>query len=162
MTRDDVPPEEDTDTPDHLHTREVEDIATEMADDEPPAEDIMPMLASVLLDGGETSDTASFAVWAGMSGPLPPPWILEGYNETIPDGANRIMTMAEMGQTAMIADRQEQRRAERRGQIFAFLCVLAILGTGIVLMAIGQVLAGLLLSVPGLAAVVIAFVRVRT
>ena len=97
-----------------------------------------------------------------MSGPLPPPWILEGYNQTIPNGANRIMTMAERGQTAMISDRQEQRRAERRGQIFAFLCVLAILGTGIALMAIGQVLAGLLLSAPGLAAVVIAFVRVRT
>ena len=62
MTMDDVPPEEDTDTPDHLHTSEVEDIATEMPDNEPLAEDIMPMLASALLDGGETAHTASFAV----------------------------------------------------------------------------------------------------
>ena len=112
MTIDDVRPEENADTVDHPYNREVEDIATEMADDEPLAEDIMPMLASALLDGGETSDTASFAVSAGMSGPPPPPWILEGYNQTTSDGANRIMTMAERGQTAMIADCQEQRRAE--------------------------------------------------
>ena len=87
--------------------------------------------------------------------------MLEEYNQTISDGANRIMSMAERGQTAMIADRAEQRRAERRAQIFAFICVLAILGTGIVLMAIGRVVAGLLLSCPGLAAVVYAFVRAR-
>ena len=120
---DDVPPEENTGTADHLHNREVEDITTKMPDHEPLAEDIMPMLASALLDGGETSDTASLAVSAGMSGPLPPPWILEGYNQTIPNGANRIMTMAEKGQTALIADRQEQRRAERRGQIRPRSCL---------------------------------------
>ena len=41
-----------------------------------------------------------------MSGPLPPPGILDAYNQTIPDGANRIMAMAEEQQDAIIADRQ--------------------------------------------------------
>ena len=97
-----------------------------------------------------------------MSGPLPPPGVLDAYNQTIPDGANRIMAMAEKQQDAIIADRREQRQAERRAQMFAFISVLAILSTGIVLMAIGQVLVGLLLSSPGLAAVVLAFIRSRS
>ena len=158
---DDIADRESNDTIDRMHSPGTEDVDTQKGDSDPLSDDIIPTLASALLSSGETLDIANFAVSAGMSGPLPPPWILEGYNETIPDGANRIMTMAETGQAAMIADRKEQRRAERRAQIFAFICVLAILGTGIVLMVIGQVVAGLLLSCPGLAAVVYAFVRVR-
>ena len=113
MTTDDIPATESTDANDHVHTSDAESVDTEM-DDVSLSNDIIPLLASALLNGGETSDAIGFAVSAGMSGPLPPPWILEGYNETIPGGADRIMTMAEKGQAAMIADRKEQRQAERR------------------------------------------------
>lgn len=129
---------------------------------EPPPDEILALLSSILSTAEEASDSASLAVWtSGMSGPLPPPWILKEYDQTITDGANRIMAMAEKAQAAMIADGENQRKAERRAQIFAFICVLSILGTGIVLMVIGQVVAGLLLSCPGLAAVVYAFLRSR-
>src|SRR5689334_10136460 len=43
---------------------------------------------------------AAFAVQSeSFSGPIPPPALLERYNDIIPDGANRIMQMAEQQST---------------------------------------------------------------
>lgn len=71
------------------------------------------------------------------------------------------MAMAETYQEAVIADRREHRRAERRGQYLAFICVLAILLTGIVLALSDQEILGTSLSGACLAALVYAFVRGR-
>jgi uncharacterized membrane protein len=71
-----------------------------------------------------------------FSGPLPPPEMLARYNEALPDGADRIVKMAE--------DQSSHRRMmESRGQIFAFvLALVAILG-GIYLIAEGRSVEGL-------------------
>ena len=71
------------------------------------------------------------------------------------------MSLSDKAQTAQIEDRREGRRAERRGQYFAFVCVLAVPLTGIGFAAVGGTAAGLSFSGFGLAAVVIAFVRGR-
>ena len=133
----------------------------ERQDVDPGPDDILRQLSSALLDGGEASDTVSLALLAGMSGPLPPPQMLRDYDHTIPEGANRIMVMAETAQAALISDRQESRRAERRGQFFAFICVLATLVTGIILAVVGREILGFSFSGVGLAAMVYAFVRGR-
>jgi len=90
-------------------------------------------------------------------GPIPPPQILAAFNDIIPDGADRIMRMAEKDQdhkTAMQIKMVEvQDSASRRehseiigGQIFAFiLCALALVG-GIYLISIGYLVPGFLLS----------------
>lgn len=161
MTTEDVPSGGGNDSQDIGYEGEGASVGSGTPEHEPSTEDIMSMVAREVLKAGEAHDMASLAVWTGMSGPLPPPWILEEYDRTISDGANRIMAMAERSQAATIADQEAQRRTERLSQFFAFICVLAILGTGITLMVVGQVLAGLLLSSPGLAAVVYAFVRSR-
>ncbi len=69
-------------------------------------------------------------------GPLPPPEMLAQYNEALPDGADRIVTMAEK-------QADHRRRVESRGQIFGFsIAMTAILG-GIGLIADGRSAEGL-------------------
>lgn len=92
---------------------------------------------------------------SAFQGPLPPPEMLERYNHVVPNGADRIVAMAE-GQL-----RHRQRlestvvdgnvNAQKRGQIFAFtLGLIAIIG-GIVLIALNK-------NAQGLAAIITAFV----
>jgi uncharacterized membrane protein len=52
-----------------------------------------------------------------FSGPLPPPGMLARYNDALPDGADRIVKMAE-------DQSSHRRRMESRGQIFAFVLAL--------------------------------------
>jgi uncharacterized membrane protein len=70
-----------------------------------------------------------------FSGPLPPPEILKGYNEIIPNGADRIVTMAEkqsdhrmeLEKTAI----KEQLKQSGRGQKYGlFIGVFGILVAG--------------------------------
>ena len=71
------------------------------------------------------------------------------------------MSMAETALSAQIEDRKEGRKAERRGQFFAFVCVLAVLATGLILTTVGREPAGVSISAFGLAAMVYGFVRGR-
>jgi uncharacterized membrane protein len=65
---------------------------------------------------------------AAFSGPLPPPEILARYNDALPDGADRIVKLAE-------EQSKHRRLMESRGQVFAFtLALVAILaGVGLIL-----------------------------
>lgn len=56
-----------------------------------PPPNISPSLRSPQTQGGSIQVTQATA----FSGPIPPPDLLQHYNEVIPDGANRIVTMAE-------------------------------------------------------------------
>ena len=75
-----------------------------------------------------------------ISGPLPTPDILLGYDEVLPGAAERIMRMAEKEQAMVEGDRASAREVEgiavraaaadnRRGQVFGFLVALAAFGT---------------------------------
>lgn len=67
------------------------------------------------------------------SGPLPPPAALEHFDRIIPNGASRILAMAETEQThrvametaALDAEIADQRRGQWLGASVAILCVLA-------------------------------------
>ena len=97
---------------------------------------------------------------SSFSGPIPPPGILEKYNEIIPNGAERIMAMAEK----QSAHREwlEKRvvdggvRSQTRGAWFAFIIAILATSGGICLIYQGKSVAGLttiLGSVAGLVGV---------
>lgn len=72
-----------------------------------------------------------------FSGPLPPPDLLAGYNAALPDGAARIVRLAE-------EQAAHRRRLEARGQVLLFsFAVLALVG-GVVLIALGKSAEGLI------------------
>jgi uncharacterized membrane protein len=87
-----------------------------------------------------------------FSGPLPPPNLLKQYNEVVPNGAERLMKMAETQQ----AHRQELEKtvvhgnveAESRGQWMGLFISIAVIAAGTYLAAIGrQVTGGILVGV---------------
>lgn len=87
-----------------------------------------------------------------FSGPLPPPQLLGQYNDVIPNGAERLMKMAEVQQN----HRQELEKAvingnvkaESRGQWMGLVVSVAVIGAGTYLAAIGrQITGGILVGV---------------
>jgi uncharacterized membrane protein len=71
-----------------------------------------------------------------FSGPLPPPDVLAGYNDAVPNGADRIVKLAE-------EQAAHRRHLESRGQLLLFaFAVIALVG-GIVLIALGESAGGL-------------------
>ena len=158
MTRD--PAENDANEPEEPPSDESAVAQVTPQEIDPDIADVVRQVASAINESTGVSVSSELSVLS-RSGPLPPPEMLHEYNEMIPDGANRIMLMAEKAQAAHISDRQESRRAERRGQLLAFACVLSVLATGLLLAAVGQGIESLTVSVSGLAAMVYAFVRGR-
>lgn len=76
------------------------------------------------------------AVRIEFSGPLPHPQVLAQYNEALPNGAERIMQMTE-------SELRHRQGMEHRGQFFAFVIAVAALLGGIVLIALGRSVEGL-------------------
>jgi uncharacterized membrane protein len=90
---------------------------------------------------------ASFTQAVSFSGPLPPPEVLAKYSDIIPNGAERIMAMAERQSThretleTKVIDSNIKNQA--RGTLFAFiLCLVTMLG-GLGLIALGKDIGGL-------------------
>ena len=84
---------------------------------------------------------------ASFAGPLPPPSLLAKYNDIIPNGAERIMAMAE--RQSEHREKLESRvvngnvASQTRGSWFAFiLCLVAVCG-GLYLIATGKSVSGL-------------------
>jgi uncharacterized membrane protein len=81
-----------------------------------------------------------------FSGPLPPPQILEGYNNAFAGCAERVVAMAER----QSAHRQHLEKAvvegntaaQSRGQWFAFILALIVVSGGVYLLANGKSLEG--------------------
>lgn len=95
-----------------------------------------------------------------FQGPIPPPQLLEQYSKVIPNGAERIMAMAESQQkhrqslesVVVLANVA----AQSRGQVFAFLLAAVAISGGIWLIANDKNAAGLtsmISAVAGLLAV---------
>lgn len=108
-----------------------------------------------------------------FSGPLPPPEILQRYNQVLPSAAERILAMAEAQSVhrkelerriaeAEIEDVRAQRRETRLGQVCGAMIVLAGLGAGTYAAVQGAELSGVIVAVAGLGAIVTAFVLGRT
>lgn len=97
-------------------------------------------------------------------GPIPAPQTLAAFNEIIPNGADRIMQMAEKEQAhehdtqaKIIETRDAASKREHTeilvGQICAFILCASALGGGVYLMSINHMISGGLLSGAALAGV---------
>lgn len=85
-----------------------------------------------------------------FSGPLPPPEMLDQYNQVEPGAANRILRMAEKEQSHR-HDRESEAVAgeiakDRRGQNYALLVSMTIILGSIGLIAIGEQIYGTVLA----------------
>ena len=76
------------------------------------------------------------------SGPLPHPELLKGYDEVIPNGADRIMKMAEKEQSERLARQELSLKAsvksKNRGQIMAFALAILILAIFVAMVYAGH------------------------
>jgi uncharacterized membrane protein len=112
--------------------------------------------------GSPTPDPASpgapgFVVEAEHRGPLPPPEMLNDYNNVLPGLAERIVRMAESEQKHMHQVQRWYVASHFTGQAAAFLIALAGLVVGGLLIDAGHNIAGLATLFGGLAPVVGAF-----
>jgi uncharacterized membrane protein len=105
-------------------------------------------------------------------GPLPPPEDLERYARVVPDGADRIMRLAEAraahdqqlerdALAANIAALAEELRLQRRGQNLALAIGLPTLAGSVATALAGQEAAAVTLAATSLVGVVAAFLGVR-
>jgi uncharacterized membrane protein len=96
------------------------------------------------------------------SGPLPPPNALERYNAIIPNGAERIMVMAEEQSKHRRALETKALNTDSRnsllGVIFAFILGLTTIATGGIVVLKGQPWPGTIIGSAGLVGLVSAFI----
>lgn len=105
-------------------------------------------------------------------GPLPDPETLQRYNDLLPGLAERIVAMAEAEQNERF--RQEDHRheesmlisrrafrAERLGQIFAFLALLVLASAAVASVVLGAPSVGVALATATIGGVVASFLRAR-
>ncbi|WP_299290062.1 DUF2335 domain-containing protein [uncultured Mucilaginibacter sp.] len=106
------------------------------------------------------------------SGPLPDPEDIIKYDSVIPNGADRMMVMAEKSQ--LMAEKEQDfkhRRVENLdkrklnqsglGQIFGFIISVLVIGGGIYLLSIGQSIAGFAAIITPIAGIIAAFVYTK-
>jgi uncharacterized membrane protein len=113
-------------------------------------------------DGGTIR---KFTAMQQFSGPLPPPEILNKYNDVIPNGAERIMVMAEKQQNHRISLEKfvlekDARRADL-GLILGFILALLVAGGGVWVVLMGKDIAGLSMIFIPLATLVGTFINAQ-
>ena len=118
-------------------------------------------------------DPKGVLVSQSWEGPLPPPGILKGYEETCPGAADRLIRMAEeqgehrrrMEDWALDAQREGMRSefAEARlGQVFAFAISALFLSCGTFAALHGQPWVGTIFGAFGIGGIVTTFIKGRT
>src|SRR5271166_6856833 len=87
------------------------------------------------------------ATMQAFSGPLPPPAVLAQYNETVPNGAERIVAMAEKQQEHRLEIEHSVIHGnsldQRLGLIFGFIVMMSAVGVGFWCVVHGKDTAGL-------------------
>jgi len=99
------------------------------------------------------------------SGPLPPSDELAAYNRLIPDGANRVLTMAEKQQDHRISIEKvainSQHKQGERGQIFALIIACVAIMSAVAVTLLGHETAGVVLGGSTVVSLVAVFVTGR-
>ncbi|MCC7352446.1 MAG: DUF2335 domain-containing protein [Anaerolineae bacterium] len=117
-------------------------------------------------EAGKSSSKKLIAVEAhSFSGPIPPPEILAQYGQIIPDGADRILKLAEkQAEHRMYLEKtviESDVRRSDRGLILGFFIVLALGVGGLILVGIGRSAEGLAAMLVPLAGLGALFVHVQ-
>lgn len=135
-----------------------------------PEEDFLEDINPDLLKGipkNKKLEIASYilSVQRTHSGPLPSPDYLEEYSRIIPNGAERIMQMAEKQSEHRMKMENKALSSHVNqgylGQIFGFIIGLAFLSAGVYLGINGQPILGGTLGLGGLTGLVTAFIKGR-
>lgn len=110
----------------------------------------------------DEAELASLTVSARWRGPLPPPNQLAAYNDAVPNGAERILEMAEKRHAHAIETEQVLIRGGLRlalvGQITGLTVALAILGLAAYMVSAGATVAAAVIAAIDIASVVSIFV----
>jgi uncharacterized membrane protein len=124
----------------HKKTKEVSE---EKKESRLPFEGNIPEAFESILEDSEIPDSKKKILIAlikssSFEGPIPPPALLNGYNDVVKDGAERIFAMAEKqsNHRIQIEDQviKEELKQSRLGQLFGFIL-------GLVGMALATILA---------------------
>ena len=94
-----------------------------------------------VLEGVLNAPSVQMVITQQYSGPLPQPKDLAEYNSLIPDGANRIMAMAEKEQEARHKFNYDASKSRNKGQNYAMCSVILITGLSAYLAYLGAYIA---------------------
>jgi len=125
-------------------------------------EEVKPILKKLAPNEQQIVVKALIQVKRTWTGPMPPPDILAGYNDIIPDGAERILRMAEkqsdhrMDMEKIVVNRELNQSG--RGQNYALIIVILVLIASFSLIYLGHEVAGGVLGVVDLVALASVFI----
>lgn len=125
-------------------------------------EDVKPILKGMPIKDQQIMVRALVSVSRTFAGPIPPPDLLAGYNDIIPDGAERILRMAEkqsdhrMEMEKTVIGRELNQSG--RGQNYAVIIVILVLLISAALIYTDHDLAGGALGVVDLGAIAWVFI----
>ncbi len=111
--------------------------------------------------GAEGRDTASRLAFqrATFKGPLPPPEVFDGYEQTLPGAADRILTLTEKQEDHRIAWEAKAQKEVSRGQIFGFVVAVLMIIGAVVCAALDQAWIGTALVGTSALGIVTAFIQ---
>ncbi len=105
-------------------------------------DELKPILKKLSQEEQKKIRSVIVSSYQSYSGPLPSPESLEKYNQIIPDGADRIMRMAENQSNHRIKIEETvisgQVKQSARGQIFGLIIAFFTLGSALVLSMFGH------------------------
>ena len=111
----------------------------------------------------EGDSKAIVTMMSAFRGPLPPPELLQQYEDIKEGLADRIVAMAEKDQEAYIEDRKTMLKYQGRdsllGALFAFIIVIATLAIGCLLLLNDKDIAGIGVLLTGLGSVIAMFLK---
>lgn len=111
---------------------------------------------------GQQTSNSSRSIQFQYNGPIPPPNMLQQYDDILPGAAERILRMAEE-QSAHRKELEKKviegddKRASR-GQVFGFIIALVVITAGFVLMFTGKETLGISSIVTALSSLVLVFI----
>ncbi|EPM1459856.1 DUF2335 domain-containing protein [Elizabethkingia anophelis] len=124
----------------HLEALDLEEIQSDIEEVDPSVLEGMSLKEKEILL--KAVRVTSIMQASHYSGPLPRPEDMEKYNQIIPNGADRIMQMAEKQNDHRISIEKQAVAANnsdsRLGQIFAFILALFCIGSSVYLGMNGQ------------------------
>lgn len=124
-------------------------------------EDVKPILEKLPAED-QIAIRVALSVKSSWRGPTPPPEILAGYNEAIPNGAERILKMSEkQSEHRMEIEKtviNRELNQSGRGQNYAFIIVIIVLLASVWLIYIGKEISGTILGSVDLVALATVFI----